>query len=653
MVKSNSLAGKERSWILLDKLGEGDAGEVYLVKSMLDQQRAILKRPRSSAFSSDVIRQASQIGTEAQVLLKLTGMVRPKVEKGVKIDLHTPRLLDQSPAGSEFSDRFFIVMEQASGFDLTLLERVSRFGMPEELNLPRSELAMLSGIAQKGEFPRLVLLRVLAAVLQLFDQIHPTAPSTEGTGQSGVLWNDVKPDHIFWDPNIDRITIIDWGNAQFLEPDGSTKDRRLSRTEDYNQFIETFGTLLANNAPELSTLIKWPVSGKTYLSKSDLIKSLLVAILKQLTQDFQALQKTRQTEQALSHLKQPALEDLKKLLEIQKEIANFGEVPNYTGSELFCNQLASRLAASGNLDELIQLCQISCPLQSGSSTKWKIINQIAEIAKETGNQSPGSSASLPFINALSAVIVDDWPTVMWELLDATRNDPEPDWWYELTNAIRLAGLNPTAEQLPPLVALRRTVLSMQATAQKLRDNKASVQEANSAWQAELTDEELASSEALVGQLKMVTTRWDEVDPDPPYSDLRYRDLLELMEAIRNQLPSAFQALSKSLEQPDTQARTILDAWSERDFFPRPARIKVAVIMGSRPAAGPARRPCNLYNTCVVVCPSKRSPKWSDNPGICHRPGIHRTGAASAGRSCGMDGCHPDRFISTSQKSACG
>ena len=52
---------------MLKKLGEGDAGEVFLAESLLEKDRAIIKRPHRSAFTSDRLRQASQIEREGQV----------------------------------------------------------------------------------------------------------------------------------------------------------------------------------------------------------------------------------------------------------------------------------------------------------------------------------------------------------------------------------------------------------------------------------------------------------------------------------------------------------------------------------------------------------------------------------------------------------
>ena len=37
-VPNEAIQGQRRSWNLVNKLGEGDAGEIYLVQSLLDNQ---------------------------------------------------------------------------------------------------------------------------------------------------------------------------------------------------------------------------------------------------------------------------------------------------------------------------------------------------------------------------------------------------------------------------------------------------------------------------------------------------------------------------------------------------------------------------------------------------------------------------------------
>jgi len=49
--------------------------------------------------------------------------------------VRAPVLLDQSKPGSEGSDRFFIVIERAQGFDLSFLVRLSQLGLAEKNQL--------------------------------------------------------------------------------------------------------------------------------------------------------------------------------------------------------------------------------------------------------------------------------------------------------------------------------------------------------------------------------------------------------------------------------------------------------------------------------------------------------------------------------------
>src|SRR5512139_4109172 len=91
---NETIQGQRQSWNLIQKLGEGDAGEVYLVESLLDKQPAIVKRPRRGVFFSDILRQASQIKTEGKILAELPRIRFP--DQGFR--LATPALIDQNRA---------------------------------------------------------------------------------------------------------------------------------------------------------------------------------------------------------------------------------------------------------------------------------------------------------------------------------------------------------------------------------------------------------------------------------------------------------------------------------------------------------------------------------------------------------------------------
>jgi len=94
-----------------------DAGEVYRVESLIDHRIAIMKRPRRSSFPSDIIRQAAQIEKEGHVLEALAQL------ETMTQAVHAPVLLDQSKPGSGFSERFFIIVTPAIGFNLAYMAR--------------------------------------------------------------------------------------------------------------------------------------------------------------------------------------------------------------------------------------------------------------------------------------------------------------------------------------------------------------------------------------------------------------------------------------------------------------------------------------------------------------------------------------------------
>ena len=131
MTDTGVVSGQKSGWSLVKKLGEGDAGEVYLVESLVDNRTAILKRPARSVFTGEVRRQADQIRTEGRILKALEDVLgRLPTNK-----VGTPALLDQSKPGSEFGERFFIVLDRAQGFDLSFLARTSRMGLADSAEI--------------------------------------------------------------------------------------------------------------------------------------------------------------------------------------------------------------------------------------------------------------------------------------------------------------------------------------------------------------------------------------------------------------------------------------------------------------------------------------------------------------------------------------
>jgi serine/threonine protein kinase len=192
MIESEIVSGQACAWSLVKKIAEGFTGEVFLAESLVDKRAGIVKRPHRSAFASDAVRQAAQLKTEARILKSLSAAFDLD-----PVGVAVPALLDQSKPGTDFTERYFIVIAPASGTDLSSMRRDRR--IPDHL-----------------------LLVVISRLFEIFDRIH-VHPIDDGSGQAyGVLWNDFKLDHLWWDADRQLLTLIDWSNGAFLQADGKT-----------------------------------------------------------------------------------------------------------------------------------------------------------------------------------------------------------------------------------------------------------------------------------------------------------------------------------------------------------------------------------------------------------------------------------------------
>jgi len=218
---ARKLKGKSYTWQIGDNpIGSGDAGEVYPVTCLENPSlEGVMKKPARIATGGTIQRQANQIAQESMALARLDGLPNCKA--------HPPKLLDTAQEFTNGSANFFMVSESAPGENLA---------------------QMLTESHQSGKpFPRRVIITVLDALFDLFSRAH----------KAGVLWNDVKLDHIYWHNPTGQVAVIDWGNAQFLDRDTDTSQRALPRWEDYQQLVDTLGAFLKGTAPELYADLGW------------------------------------------------------------------------------------------------------------------------------------------------------------------------------------------------------------------------------------------------------------------------------------------------------------------------------------------------------------------------------------------------------------
>jgi len=561
---NTAIQGQRRSWNLLKKLGEGDAGEIYLVESLLDNQPAILKRPRKGSFVSDTLRQASQIKTEGSILRELPRVTFPNQTLQLKI----PTLIDQNKPEYGLGEQTFIIIEQASGLDLKLLSQVIRFGPASIQNLPNNPEStfFIQQWSQFPEFPEPLLVRILLGVLNLLETIHTTKIRNDQDTQSGVIWNDVKPEHLYWDPVGVRLTVIDWGNSQFLESDSITINRQYSALDDFRQFIQEMGTFISGANPDLYTRLEWPentTSDDIYVLAIQPLKEKLAA---QYAIDSEHLQALRRQEVDLHNRSKPELEQIIKGEELQHQLAAYGEMPDNIGAFNFMSKAAFHMVSGYRLVEFRKVCKKAARLPSTSSNKWKLLDEIAKVAlQETADTDELTRTA--FSNSLAAGVAGDWSAALWELFAHLGEEPRPAWWGKISQEVRKVCLGLEPEALAPYTEFAR--LNYTLKAEVTRKGK---QRLNTAAQGistngpELPDFHWQSSEEFIATFhEEVIKKWKEIEPCPPNSGIGYTEVDSLIDPIEDILPGTQKRLEKLLMQPKAQVDLVLNAWEHKDF----------------------------------------------------------------------------------------
>jgi serine/threonine protein kinase len=548
------IAGRSTAWKLIKKLGEGDAGEVYLVESLLEGREAILKRPYRSSFPSEVTRQAAQIETEGKILRAMENLSLEARPGKVK----APALLDLSKAGTEFSERYFIVIEKAAGFDLNSLARAVTMGEPETESPPglTPQDTLFHQLVSRGVAPRLLLLRVLSLTLNFIREVHGRMLNDEGMLHNGAIWNDIKPDHLFWDPFAARLTLIDWGNGKFLQADGTTKDRQSSVNDDSRQFIQEMGRFLGNFQPDLLADLEWPEGAAGSDSLTSLLESLLQRIDTLCIKELDDLAELKKKERELFQSASPSLDMLAALNNLQERILQYGDQPDYQGTEALALGLSTSLASQGSLDSFEEVCLQATQLPVSAAEKWRLLAEISHYGREMPVDQQKA-----FQQALVAGLVDDWPAVVWELAQSCRQHGQPQWWNELSERMRRLHFSVDPELLPPYTALHRVLYVLQSNATKLENQPLP----DGGGQADQADMRKTYRQLIDAMRSEILPNWEAVDPEPPDSGLEYLDVTRILDDLGTLIPNAQLAMNRTLDQPSAQVRILLEAWGRKEF----------------------------------------------------------------------------------------
>jgi serine/threonine protein kinase len=566
--------GQRQRWVLKKKLGEGDAGEVHLVESLLDQKPAILKRPYSNGTASQVLRQATQILREAQILKTLSSLAFP----GDTYNIHIPSVLDQSQVGSEFSGGMFIVIEKAAGIDLNAMARLARYGRGSAEFSAGDEMTQVPVqffeiLERAGEIPDLLVLRLLQGVLVIFEKIHFAEILKDGEKKYGIIWNDVKTEHLFWDVEKCSLSVVDWGNSQFLDVDGGTVDRQSSRMDDYIQYIEEMRRFLQEGKPNLLEKINWPSFVNPGNAFSDGIQPVRDAIENLLAQEQEKLEKFRRKEKELATVPNPNWDDFQRLIHLHNDILACGELPEFGAATGLSLRLLTSLAENKDFESIENICEITLQWPVKNSQKWQLIAKIADLGSDDGQFPPEVYA-----RSCLAAINEDWPRVSWEFFIAIQDQPFPNWWEELNRSLRQLQFGISRDVILPYIIVTRTFFTMQAAYMQAANMQAANMQAANMQAASLKREKVgqpqeSNLQALPAEPdeflhlfeEEVLQKWKDIEPPPPNSGVAYGEIGQTLEQIENVLPGSSEALRKGFSQINAQAEIILDAWQRKEF----------------------------------------------------------------------------------------
>lgn len=536
------LAGRNYAWNLLQKLGEGDAGEVYAVESLLDKRQAILKRPAPSAFTSDILRQASQIEREGNVLSLLANLDWRETA------LRVPGLIDRAKNAVDAADKYFIVMEAAEGIDLMTLARLlqakasSANGVRLSNQLVSSSglRSFLQGYALSGELPANLVVRILAACIPFLERIHSFAFNLEGEDFSGLIWNDFKPEHIYWDPGSGCITLIDWGNANFLNLEGVTSDRQASPFNDFIQLLQTFGNFIAAVAPQVYQELEWPEDLAPINAYSEGILPLKEKLRCLIDTQSAELNRIRLEERKLLESAQLTLAMFIKLIEVHQRIITQGELPDYAAAEDLASRLARELLRSRQLKQFTALCNLASQIPAFRQSQWHMLAEMTEYYQEQPE----------LWGALEAALAEDYAAALWLLRPLAASEPAIRWWEELAARVREQKYGASPQAITPFTAFNRL---LHAILSAVMDD------------AEGPEALEAHTEATRVIKDNLIPRWKSVEPDPPAAGIEYLELEELLPGFIALAPSAARVLEFALEMPRSQARIVLDNWHRQEF----------------------------------------------------------------------------------------
>ena len=413
-----SLQGRHCEWVLQDELGKGYSGEAFLVSNVTGTRIGVLKRPKQQDIQAEKVRQSVQIEREGDILTAIKNVSFEKIEFRVR----SIRILDQSQVGSEQSADFFIVQEKASGLSIADIALISKHGIDaigDQKHFSEKVLPILRSISRNQSFFHLILLKTLYGTLKYLQSVHRTKSSDGEQTFFGVIWSDVKPEHIFWDPDRSAFYLIDWGNGQFLDDKGISLDRKSSRQNDLIQYLKSMGRFARQNAPQLHKTLAWPDRRVDSRNIDSTIGSLERTLLDRLIDEQAKLDQLRQELHQLINEKGADLYALKQFRRLQEALNNYGEPFEREYAQSLGTTIVRNLAESRNISGLQSACRWMSELM-GNVRPWKFLVSFAAILDENSIK---QDKNFPYI--MAAALDQRWKDFIWQLQSSTHEIVNP------------------------------------------------------------------------------------------------------------------------------------------------------------------------------------------------------------------------------------
>lgn len=503
---AKTITGRERVWQLMEVIGSGDAGEVLRVSSQSDGLQGVMKRPVQNVSGGTIVRQATQIETEGKILSALDGIDVTK--NGLSI--HAPRLLDQSIDGTSKTANLFIVSEEIQGKSLT---------------------SMLARRHSEGEaIPQNILLKVLSATLLLLEQAHA----------KGVIWNDVKTDHIFWQPESNTMCFIDWGNGFFLEP--QPEEQKSPIWQDYQQLMVEGSNFLSQTSPNLLQDLAWPSSAEG-MTLQDIKQLQLRVEYLEMYLSMRAIEYGLLFNRFSENFSSP--QSLRQTLELCQELKSLGiEVESSPVFSAAKSLLLDELEREGSNDSAVIFEILNSHLGNAVPPNWKLVEYLLE-----NDPTPDDAGKL----ALIRLILDsDWVQAAWAARELIEQGGNTAVLGKAIYSMRSL-FAPTENRS----TLYREIL---AFAENLREQSRFLL-------ADQSPASLALADRIRGmetELRQLAANWAHLAENEALGEkfLILKRILSAVSALRLRLPHS---LNDLLQKAMLLIREVYQAWNNADF----------------------------------------------------------------------------------------